>query len=559
MNKTRLYSLNVMPFLLVVSVLFGVYTSEASDIPDPHTIYLTWIDDPSTSIIVHYHDYASNRTETKLEYRRKGRAQWLTKTGISVRHPYTGDASTIIPPEPLRLVHTVHLTGLWPDTDYEFRFSESGKIYRFRSMPDNLDETEVRVALGGDLYHIRSEMQNTMRRVAEQSPHFVVIGGDWAYADGLEDRMWKWDHLWEDWMEYMYDSEGRLIPIIAVIGNHETIGSYRSTRDYSPYFYTYFAFPAKGYGAIDFGNYLSVIALDTEHSNPPITGSDPQTLWLEQALSQRNEMNHIIASHHLTAYPSHRDKNAARETRIRKHWHPLFEQYDVGLVFENHDHTYHRTHYIRDGNINPWGIKYFGAGNWGTRTRDVWNSHTTWYLEEAFGTVYKPGIDEDPDNPHPLTGQSANPENARHFYLMRVKENDITVESINGNGEIFHSFTHPSRHMRADAQRIPLSTGDNLPGMPSNYVLFQNYPNPFNRVTVIRYGIPDRSNVRIAIHNLEGKKIKLLLNEEKEGGYHHVIWQTDVSSGIYYYTIEATSLVDPPDRFTKRRKMILLK
>lgn len=73
-------------------------------------------------------------------------------------------------------------------------------------------------------------------------------------------------------------------------------------------------------------------------------------------------------------------------------WHPLFEQYDVGLVFENNDHTYRRTHYIRDGNINPWGIKYLGAGNWGTRTRDIWNSHTTWHLEEAYGTVYKPGI-----------------------------------------------------------------------------------------------------------------------------------------------------------------------
>ncbi len=476
-----------------------------------------------------------------------------------MHHPYTGDASTTIPPEPLRLVHTVHLTGLQPKTDYEFRFSESGDIYKFRTMPEDLEDIQIRVALGGDLYHIRSEMQNTMRRVAERNPHFVVIGGDWAYADGLEERMWKWDHLWEDWMEYMRDSERRLIPLVAVIGNHETIGSYKSTRDYSPYFYSYFAFPAKGYGAIDFGDYLSVIALDTEHSNPPITGNDPQTVWLENALRQRDEMNHIIVSHHLTAYPSHRDKNAARETRIRRHWHPLFERYDVGLVFENHDHTYHRTHYIRDGNVNPWGVKYLGAGNWGTRTRDVWNPHTTWYLEEAFGTVYKAGIDEDPDNPHPLTGQPANPINARHFYLLKVTGNEIVVESVNGHGIVFHSFAHPSRQIRADAQRLPTATPEVLSGTPSRFTLFQNYPNPFNRVTVIRYGVPEKSNVRISIHNVQGKKIKLLADEERNAGYHYVTWQADVSSGIYYYTIEATSIENPRNTFTKRNKMVFLK
>ncbi len=562
MNKISRFSIALIPLLLLIFVTGnfpGVHTADASVVPDPYTIYLTWVDDPATTMIIHFHDYASNRSESKLEFRRKGRTQWSTKTGTSVHHPYTGDASTTDPPEPLRLVHTVHLTGLHPNTDYEFRFPESENIYRFRTMPEILDDTTIRVALGGDLYHIRSEMQNTMRRVTERDPHFVVIGGDWAYADGLEERMWRWDHLWEDWMQYMRDSEGRLIPLVAVIGNHETIGSYRSTCEYSPYFYSYFAFPENGYGAIDFGDYLTVIALDTEHSNPPITGNDPQTLWLEDALSRREGMNHIIASHHLTAYPSHRDKNAAGETRIRRHWHPLFERYDVGLVFENHDHTYHRTHYIRDGNINPWGVKYLGAGNWGTRTRDVWNPHTTWYLEEAFGTVYKAGIDEDPDNPHSLTGRSANPVNARHFYLLKVSDSEIIVESVNGYGTVFHSFVHPSRHIRAEAQNIPVARVDNLRGLPSSYMLFPNYPNPFNRLTVIRYSLPESSNVRITIHNVQGKKVKLLADQEKDAGYHYVTWLADVSSGIYYYTLEATSLENPQNKFTKRNKMVFLK
>jgi acid phosphatase type 7 len=558
MMTTRLCSL----FLLLICASGNIlHLGAAGEFApaDPYTVYCTWTNDPTTQMVIHFHDYASNRTETRLEFRRKGRSEWTTAHGTSKPHPYTGSASTTDPTMPMRLVHTVHLTGLRRYTDYEFRFSEEGEIYRFRTMPADLTETELRIAIGGDLYHIRSEMQNTMWQVAERDPHFVIVGGDWAYADGLEVTMWRWDHLWEDWMRSMKDSEGRLIPVVPVIGNHETIDGYYHTREYSPYFYSYFAFPSEGYGALDFGDYLSVVVLDTEHSNPVITGTDPQTSWLEKALNQRAGMKHIIAIHHLTAYPSHRDMKGARETRIRIYWHPLFEQYDVGLVFEHHDHTYHRTRYIRDGNINPWGVKYLGAGNWGTRTRDVWNPHTTWYLEEAFGATYKAGIDEDPANPHPLTGTSANPENARHFYLLRVTDNEIVVESVNGSGTVFHSFAHPSRQIRAEAQKIPAAEVNILPGVPSHYTLFQNYPNPFNRMTVIRFGVPERSHVRISIHNVEGEKVKLLLNEDKESGYHHVLWQTEVSSGIYYYTIEATSLENPGTRFIKRNKMVYLK
>lgn len=547
--------------LLLILILTGpavsVESAETSSISDPYAVYCTWIDDPTTRMVIQFLDYASNRTASTIEFRPKGRTEWTARSGTSVPHPYTGNASTTVPAEPLRLVHTVQLTGLRPGTDYEFRFSESGERFRFRTMPANLRDNEVRVAVGGDLYHIRSEMQNTMRLVAERDPHFVIIGGDWAYADGLEEKMWRWDHLWEDWMRYMKDSEGRLIPVVPVIGNHETIGGFRNTREYSPYFYSYFPFPSKGYGVLDFRDYLSVIALDTEHSNPVISGGDPQTIWLRETLDRRRDVDHIIAVHHLTTYPSHRDFHGERETRIRQRWHPLFERYDVGLVFEHHDHTYHRSEPIREGEVHPMGIRYLGAGNWGTHTRDVRNPHTTWYLEEAFGTVYKPGIDENPDDPHPLTGTSANPVNARHFYLLTVSGADIKVESVNGHGEVFHTLSHQSRIARAPL--LPPPGIDNFDTVPSQFTLFQNYPNPFNNRTVIRFGLPETSTVRVTVHDLQGRKIALLVDEKMDAGYHHVAWQADVSSGLYFYTIEAISPQTRARKFNKSNRMILLR
>lgn len=43
---------------------------------------------------------------------------------------------------------------------------------------------------------------------------------------------------------------------------------------------------------------------------------------------------------------------------------PLFEEYELTAAFENHDHTYKRTHRIRDGWWIPRGVLYLGDGAW---------------------------------------------------------------------------------------------------------------------------------------------------------------------------------------------------
>jgi len=96
--------------------------------------------------------------------------------------------------------------------------------------------------------------------------------------------------------------------------------------------------------------------------------------------------------------------------------------------------------------------------------------------------------------------------------------------------------------------------------LPDAYALSKNYPNPFNPTTTIEYAIPadGAGRVELVIYNINGQKVRTLVDETKEAGYYHVVWdgRSDtgelVSSGIYLYRIVSGN-------FIKIEKMTLIK
>lgn len=94
---------------------------------------------------------------------------------------------------------------------------------------------------------------------------------------------------------------------------------------------------------------------------------------------------------------------------------------------------------------------------------------------------------------------------------------------------------------------------------PVLYSLYQNYPNPFNPVTIIKYSLPDDSNVRMFIYNSIGQVIKELVSQvQKRGTYEMSFSSSSLSSGIYFYSILAISM-DGKQKYSNTKKMILLK
>lgn len=85
------------------------------------------------------------------------------------------------------------------------------------------------------------------------------------------------------------------------------------------------------------------------------------------------------------------------------------------------------------------------------------------------------------------------------------------------------------------------------------YLLEQNYPNPFNPLTTIGYGIKEKSNVKMIVVNAIGEEIAVLVNEEKESGYHTVEFNASrIPSGVYFYKLQA-------GEYTSVKKMLLIK
>ena len=94
--------------------------------------------------------------------------------------------------------------------------------------------------------------------------------------------------------------------------------------------------------------------------------------------------------------------------------------------------------------------------------------------------------------------------------------------------------------------------------IPAVYSLEQNYPNPFNPSTTICYGLPKQSRVRLNIYSLLGQKVHEAVNTQQDAGIHTAVWNAAVSSGVYYYRIEA-SPIDGAQPFVRTYKMLLMR
>lgn len=101
-------------------------------------------------------------------------------------------------------------------------------------------------------------------------------------------------------------------------------------------------------------------------------------------------------------------------------------------------------------------------------------------------------------------------------------------------------------------ESIPTSL-DDLPGLPTIHQLGQNQPNPFNPKTSISYAIPTAELVNLRLYDINGRLVRTLLSDvQNPGFYEYVLDGRGMSSGVYFYRLEAGS-------FTETKKMVLLK
>lgn len=367
--------------------------------PLPVALYLTWQRDPTTTMTVHWQtDWTEGFVDTVLEYRAAGgpmNAPWSRAEGHAAPFPFSN-----------RMVHTVEIAKLQPDTLYQFRFGRlatresdgamqfqpHGAVQKFRTLPAQLSRP-VKFVAGGDIYggSYVELSANMCKAAAARDPEFAVMGGDIAYANDEPKAAPRWFEFFRIWRETMVTKDGRLIPIVPTIGNHEAHGDTYLVRGGTPargmavnraaVYYSVFAFPGRvGYNVLDAGDYLTLVALDSSHT-VPVAGA--QTDWLRDTLARRRSVPWIVPFYHVPAYPSNRPFTGAVSAAVREHWVPLFDEARVRFAFEHHDHTYKVSHPMRGGQRDPAGTRYLGDGAWSVTPRVTTPLEKAPYLERA--------------------------------------------------------------------------------------------------------------------------------------------------------------------------------
>jgi hypothetical protein len=94
---------------------------------------------------------------------------------------------------------------------------------------------------------------------------------------------------------------------------------------------------------------------------------------------------------------------------------------------------------------------------------------------------------------------------------------------------------------------------DGQTAVPEQFFLAQNYPNPFNPETTIEFSLPLPSQVELAVYDITGRKVALLVDGVRSAGNHAIQFDAALMpSGLYFYRLTASG-----ESFT--RKMVLVK
>jgi hypothetical protein len=180
--------------------------------------------------------------------------------------------------------------------------------------------------------------------------------------------------------EEMVTPDGYSIPMVLAIGNHEVHGSFGQSKQAAPFFFGFFGQdPEKSYFKRQFGPQLALFVLDSGH----VASHESQVDWLDQELEASKEIPYKAAIYHVPLYPSHRDFMGTYSDLGRAHWAPVFDAHGLTVAFENHDHTFKRSHFIKNGEKVPngEGTLYLGDGCWGRDARPV-DEAPLWYLNK---------------------------------------------------------------------------------------------------------------------------------------------------------------------------------
>lgn len=397
-------------FRIIATLSFLVLALRQAQGEPLHT-YLTYSGAPETTIDINI--ILSKDSETvDVYYDTEAR----TEPGTYAHHVKAEYVQTAMELSDRRMMYVAALKDLSPGTVYHFMTNDEvggpSKARSFRTLPGGV--APFRFVNGGDM-GVEGSVRPLLSLAAKQDPDFALIGGDIAYVNGLLGGYAAWDTWLSNWDELMVSSDGRTIPIITAIGNHET--NRYATEDLSlrsPWYTSLFGRQGTDiFYSRKIGDQFIVYLLDSGHLRPH---NGAQTEWLAAEMEKNKDVKYKFAAYHIPLYPAHRPYDGEGSALGRVHWGPIFDQYGLTVGLEHHDHVMKRTKPIRNGQVAEQGTVYLGDGCFGRDPREI-DPQPRWYNQvEA---------------------------SASHFWVIDVAAEGLKFKAIDAEGATRDEFSLP--------------------------------------------------------------------------------------------------------------------
>jgi acid phosphatase type 7 len=307
----------------------------------PDRIVLTPGEDPATTMLISYRtDAAADSTVAEL-------AELVPAPNFGIKATaITGTSAATDSENGPALYHKISFAGLQPDTAYAYRIKGSAGFsewHQFRTAKQSgapfslifMGDTQNSILDIGSLVWRRALLQAA-------NPALMLHAGDLVAS---RDEMVH-DDEWGEWTAAGGWAQAA-IPQIPAPGNHEYVDDIlpdgSESRRLGAHWPVMFNLPQNGAQGAEATTYFTdyqgvrVVVLDGT-SAIDLGTLDAQTAWLDRVLGEAPGPWKIVLFHQ----PIFTCARAEDTPKLKQAWKPVFEQHQVDLVLQGHDHCYGR-------------------------------------------------------------------------------------------------------------------------------------------------------------------------------------------------------------------------
>lgn len=126
------------------------------------------------------------------------------------------------------------------------------------------------------------------------------------------------------------------------------------------------------------------------------------------------------------------------------------------------------------------------------------------------------------------------------FAGFKLRTSEVSFIVTSATGDVFIGSADGRLYNLEAAETAATATvNEQETELPTTYELHQNYPNPFNPVTTIRYALPESGRVRLAVFDMLGREVAVLVDADVTAGQHEVQFDAQgLPSGSYIYRMD---------------------